>query len=173
MVMDRNAAHLAGWATGNLQHHLIHDHGVSPSEIPYNKRTLMDDLHELKHGAHTPAGTPGLRVTPVIAVGGPFGGTVLEIHGPVQDALQLPWSESEAEPLAAGGEDPAKAVVEYESHLYLLGQWRFAGAKVWMYRHSSVQTPDEINTELARALFPPVVFTEWERAHRAAKAEKN
>jgi hypothetical protein len=48
--------HLSSWAPGNLQHHLVHDHGVSPSKVPYNGP--LNDLHAKAH-----AGKYGESVT--------------------------------------------------------------------------------------------------------------
>lgn len=39
--------HLLGWARGNLQHHLIFEHGVMPSDVPYDGP--LDDLHADAH----------------------------------------------------------------------------------------------------------------------------
>jgi hypothetical protein len=39
--------HLEGWAPGNLQHHLIFDHNVSPVDVPY-----VEDLDEIHKAAH-------------------------------------------------------------------------------------------------------------------------
>lgn len=38
MVSDR---HFEGWAAGTLQHHLVSDHGVPPSEARYNLSKLQ------------------------------------------------------------------------------------------------------------------------------------
>jgi hypothetical protein len=39
--------HMTGWAPGNLQHHLIFDHDVSPSEVPYNGP--LNKIHAREH----------------------------------------------------------------------------------------------------------------------------
>lgn len=47
--------HLKNWATGNLQHHLISGHRMSPVGLTYDKRELMDQLHEHAHSEDEPA----------------------------------------------------------------------------------------------------------------------
>lgn len=43
-------AHLTGWAWGNLQHHLIHDHGMSPAFVSYENGP-WDSIHADAHAA--------------------------------------------------------------------------------------------------------------------------
>ena len=41
------AAHMTGWAPGNLQSHLIHYHDLEPTEVPYDGP--LDRLHREAH----------------------------------------------------------------------------------------------------------------------------
>jgi hypothetical protein len=46
--LDKNLrTHMSGWAPGNLQHHLIFTHDVSPTEVPYDGP--LDEIHARVH----------------------------------------------------------------------------------------------------------------------------
>lgn len=45
-LQEETAKHLQGWARGNLQHHLIHDHGV-PFSVPYDGP--LERIHADQH----------------------------------------------------------------------------------------------------------------------------